>query len=492
MLKLEGISKRFPGVVALDSVSVSLDPGEVVALLGENGAGKSTLMKIIGGVYSPDGGTMSLDGKECRFRSPSDALDHGIRVVFQELSILENLDISENIFLGRELRNGPLLNRKEMQLLSQQFLERVGLKVPPTTLAGKLSIAEKQLVEIAKALSMKVRFLILDEPTSSLTLEESGKLFQIISDLRSSGVGIFYISHRLDEIGKVADRVVGLRDGKNAGALTKEEINHESMVRLMVGRKIAPSITRTGSSEGEVVLEVDSLRTERYPSIPVSFKLQKGEILGLAGLVGAGRSEIARALFGIDRSVGSFILNGAPILIKNPKAAINAGIFLVPEDRRNSGLTTSLSVGENITLPSISGLSQMGLVNQKAARAYATEASTRMNVKTPTIDQLAANLSGGNQQKVVLARWLSKGPTVMIIDEPTRGIDVGSKAEIYTELRKLAESGLAILMISSDMEEILAVSDRIGVMHEGHLRGIINRSDASEESIMNLAVGGVI
>ena len=473
-------------------MDISLAPGEVVALLGENGAGKSTLMKIIGGVYQADAGSLTVDEVSYSFRSPSEALDKGIRVVFQELSVLENLDISENIFLGRELKKGGLVDRKRMRDLTMGYLEKVGLKRSPSTPVAALSIAERQLVEIAKAFSMKVRYLILDEPTSSLTLEESNRLFEIIADLKSEGVGIFYISHRLDEIGVVADRVVGLRDGRNAGALTKEEITHEAMVKLMVGRDIAPSVNSGPSSASEVVLDVKELRTSRYPLIPVSFSIRAGEILGLAGLVGAGRSEVTRALFGIDPCQGSISIQGESLKVKSPKDAINAGMFLVPEDRRNAGLTTTMSVGENIVLPAWKKFSSLGLKKQGSARKYAAEGVEQLNVKTPSIDQIAANLSGGNQQKVVLARWLQMNPKVMIIDEPTRGIDVGSKAEIYTELRRLAAQGLAILMVSSDMEEVLAVSDRVGVMHEGHLSGILVRKDASEEAIMNLAVGGAV
>jgi ribose transport system ATP-binding protein len=490
LLQIHGVSKRFPGVIALDSVDISLASGEVVALLGENGAGKSTLMKIIGGVYQADAGSLIVDDVPCTFRSPSEALDKGIRVVFQELSVLENLDISENIFLGRELRKAGLVDRKKMRELTVGYLEKVGLKRPPSTPVAALSIAERQLVEIAKAFSMKVRYLILDEPTSSLTLEESNRLFEIITDLKKEGVGIFYISHRLDEIGVVADRVVGLRDGKNAGALTKEEITHEAMVKLMVGREIAPSVNAGPAIASEVVLEIKELRTSRYPNIPVSFSIRAGEILGLAGLVGAGRSEVTRALFGIDPAQGTIALKGETLKVRSPRDAINAGMFLVPEDRRNAGLTTTMSVGENIVLPAWNKFSALGLKKQHPARKYATEGVKQLNVKTPSIDQIAANLSGGNQQKVVLARWLQMNPKVMIIDEPTRGIDVGSKAEIYTELRRLAAQGLAILMVSSDMEEVLAVSDRIGVMHEGHLSGILDRKDATEEAIMNLAVGG--
>lgn len=471
---------------------MSLASGEVVALLGENGAGKSTLMKIIGGVYQADAGSLVVDSVSCTFRSPSEALDKGIRVVFQELSVLENLDISENIFLGRELQRAGLVDRRKMRELTAGYLEKVGLKRSPSTLVASLSIAERQLVEIAKAFSMKVRYLILDEPTSSLTLEESTRLFEIIAEFKKDGVGIFYISHRLDEIGVVADRVVGLRDGRNAGSLKKEEISQEAMVKLMVGRDIKPSVS-VGASEGsEVVLEVSELRTARYPASPVSFSIRAGEILGLAGLVGAGRSEVTRALFGIDPCRGHVKLNGETLAVKSPKDAIRAGMFLVPEDRRNTGLTTTLSVGENIVLPAWSKFSLMGLKKIRAARNYAGDGVEQMNVKTPGIDQIVANLSGGNQQKVVLARWLQMNPRVMLIDEPTRGIDVGSKAEIYTELRRLAAQGLAILMVSSDMEEVLAVSDRIGVMHEGRLSGVLDRADATEEAIMNLAVGGAV
>lgn len=471
-------------------MDINLAPGEVVALLGENGAGKSTLMKIIGGVYQPDAGSILVDDKPVTFRSPSEAMDQGIRVVFQELSVLENLDISENIFLGRELKKGPFVDRKRMQELTQGYLEKVGLKRSPSTPVAALSIAERQLVEIAKAFSMKVRYLILDEPTSSLTLEESHRLFDIIAGLKADGVGMFYISHRLDEIGVVADRVVGLRDGKNSGTLAKEEINHAAMVKLMVGRELAPNVHNDSSSAKEVVLDVKDLRTQRYPQSAVSFSVRAGEILGLAGLVGAGRSEITRALFGIDPSDGQVQVAGETIRIKSPKDAISAGMFLVPEDRRNSGLTTSMSVGDNIVLPAWNKFSKFGLKLNRSARTYAEDGVKQLNVKTPSIDQIAANLSGGNQQKVVLARWLGMNPKVMLIDEPTRGIDVGSKAEIYTELRRLASEGLAIVMVSSDMEEVLAVCDRVGVMHEGHLAGILDRKDASEESIMNLAVGG--
>ena len=473
-------------------MDINLAPGEVVALLGENGAGKSTLMKIIGGVYQADAGSLIVEGTPCTFRSPSEALDKGIRVVFQELSVLENLDISENIFLGRELRKSGLVDRKRMCELTVGYLEKVGLKRSPSTPVAALSIAERQLVEIAKAFSMKVRYLILDEPTSSLTLEESNRLFQIIADLKQEGVGIFYISHRLDEVGVVADRVVGLRDGKNAGALAKEEITHEAMVKLMVGRDIAPSVNSGPAASSDVVLEIKDLRTTRYPNIPVSFSIRAGEILGLAGLVGAGRSEVTQALFGIDPCSGTVELKGEKLIIRSPKDAINSGIFLVPEDRRNAGLTTSMSVGENIVLPAWNKFSSAGLKRQSAARKYAQEGVAQLNVKTPSIDQIAANLSGGNQQKVVLARWLQMNPKVMLIDEPTRGIDVGSKAEIYTELRRLASQGLAILMVSSDMEEVLAVSDRVGVMHEGKLTGILDRAQATEEAIMSLAVGGTI
>ena len=489
MLSLRNVTKRFAGVAALDDVSLDLAPGEVVAVIGENGAGKSTLMKIIGGVYTPDGGGMQLDGEQVSFKSPGDALTRGIRVIYQELSVLENLDIAGNVFLGREKRRGYLLDEAAMRDETASILARIGLKLDPTRSVATLSLAERQLVEIARALSMSVRILILDEPTSSLTLDETQNLMRLVEELKSEGVAILYVSHRLDEVKQIADRVVALRDAKNAGNLAREEINHGAMIKMMVGRDLAPSRAAAVGSAGEVRLRLERMRTARYPAESVNLEIRAGEILGMAGLVGAGRSELARAAFGVDRYQGVLEVDGQVIAINVPRDAINAGVYLVPEDRRGTGLTVEMTVRDNITLPDLNELAVSGLVQRQAESAFARTWADRIRVKRPSLETPVVNLSGGNQQKVVLARWLALKPKVLICDEPTRGVDVGAKAEIYAELRVLADAGVAIWMISSDMEEVLAVSDRIAVMHEGRLAGMLDRAAATEESVMRLAVG---
>ncbi|MHB8634877.1 MAG: sugar ABC transporter ATP-binding protein [Fimbriimonadaceae bacterium] len=470
-------------------MSLEVGPGEVVAVIGENGAGKSTLMKIIGGVYAADGGAIELDGAAVVFNSPSDALDRGIRVIYQELSVLDNLDIAANVFLGRERRRGFLLDEAAMRGETTAILARIGLRLDPGRSVATLSLAERQLVEIARALSMSVRILILDEPTSSLTLEETQNLLKLVSELRAEGVAVLYVSHRLDEVRQIADRVVALRDARNAGNLTRNEVDHASMIRLMVGRDLAPNRPAGGETAGAVRLRLDKFRTLRYPAETVDLEVRAGEILGMAGLVGAGRSEMARAVFGIDRSQGDTTIDGSHVEVGVPRDAINAGIYLVPEDRRAAGLTLEMTVRDNITLPELADLSASGLIRRRLEATFASKWCERMRVKTQSIETPVVNLSGGNQQKVVLARWLALSPKVLICDEPTRGVDVGAKAEIYAEMRALADSGVAIWMISSDMEEVLAVSDRIVVMHEGRLAGTLDRDSASEEAVMRLAVG---
>ncbi len=488
MLKLSRITKRFPGVIALQDVDLEASAGEVVAIIGENGAGKSTLMKIIGGVYRPDDGTFELDGEAISLPSPSDALSRGIRVIYQELSTLDNLDIAGNIFLGRERRNGFLLDQAAMVEESRTILARVGLNKDPRTAVATLSIAERQLVEIARALSEEVRILILDEPTSSLTLEETSRLMRLVGELRDQGVCILYISHRLDEVRQIADRVVALRDGRNAGGLDRASITHEAMVRLMVGREIAQR-TRQEAAAGPVRLRLRGFRTSRYPAEAIDLELRSGEIFTLAGLVGAGRTEVARALFGIDRYEGDVELDGKVVQIHDPADAIAVGIYLVSEDRRGLGLTVELGVRDNISLPNLKSFARNGLIDRSQERAYAATGVSKFGVKTASLETPVANLSGGNQQKVVLARWFSMNPQVLIVDEPTRGVDVGARADIYDHLRALAAEGAVILAISSDMEEVLAISDRIGVLHEGKLMGVLAGSEATEEAIMHLAVG---
>ena len=491
ILKMKKISKRFPGVVALDAVDFEVFPGEVVALAGENGAGKSTLMKILGGVYQPDEGEIFVDGKHVFIRGVSDASDGGIGFVHQELNVLDNLTVAENVYLGREPRQfGFLVDRAKINADTKIYLKRLGLNISPKTPLRELSIAQQQMVEIAKALSLNARILIMDEPTSSLTLTETEMLLEVIKDLRASGVSIIYISHRLGEIKEIADRVVVLRDGRNAGNLTFGEINHDAIVKLMVGRDIERFSKPPTAKETAPFAEIRDLRTRRFPNRAISFDVRKGEILGFAGLVGAGRSEAAQAIFGVDAPVsGTISLDGVSIEITSPRDAINSGIYLIPEDRRHSGLILDVPIRENITLAALSRYASAGLINSDAENKTAKEMCAKLNVKTPSVETRAANLSGGNQQKVVLAKWLSLEPRLLIFDEPTRGIDVGAKAEIYALMRSLAENGVAIIMISSDMEEVLGESDRIAVMHEGAITGILEREEASEEAIMKLAVG---
>jgi ribose transport system ATP-binding protein len=493
ILQMRKVEKRFPGVHALKGVDLEVQSGKVVALIGENGAGKSTLMKILGGVHQPDGGEILIDGQAVTIQKVSDATHFGIAFIHQELNVLDNLDVAANVFLGREpTYGGPLrlVNRRKMNKETQTLLNRLGLNISPQTPLIRLSVAQQQLVEIAKALSLNARILIMDEPTSSLSLTESRLLLKVVADLRKQGVGIIYISHRLREVEEIADYVVVMRDGANAGSLTREEISHDRMVTMMVGRDIESFYQQPIGESSPGYFEVDGLRLTRYPNKQVSFSVGKGEILGIAGLVGAGRSEMAQAIFGVDRSIAAKLsLNNQPIRIRSSQDAISKGIYLVPEDRRQVGLITDISIRENLSLPALYRYATAGLMKLERERSGAKESCEQLNVKAHSVEVKAANLSGGNQQKVVLAKWLALNPKVMIFDEPTRGIDVGAKAEIYQLMRKLAESGVAIIMISSDMEEVLHISDRVAVMHEGSISGVLARENCSEENIMQLAVG---
>ena len=493
ILQMRKIEKRFPGVYALKGVDLSVGAGEVVALLGENGAGKSTLMKVLGGVHQPDSGEVLIDGSPVPIHNVSDATRHGIGFIHQELNVLDNLDVAANVFLGREpVRGGPLrlVDTRKMREETRKHLARLGLSVAPDTPLSRLSIAQQQMVEIAKALSLNARILIMDEPSSSLTLSETARLLEVVRDLRAQGVGVIYISHRLGEVHEVADRAVVLRDGANAGELARDEISHDRMVRMMVGRDIESFYQRPEAEAEPDYFEVESLRTSRYPDKRVRLSVGRGEILGVAGLVGAGRSEAAQAIFGVDPSLEDRLRLGKEELsIRSPRDAIRHGIYLIPEDRRNAGLITDMPIRENVTLPGLGRYADAGLISFERESRDAREMCARLKVKAPSVESNAADLSGGNQQKVVLAKWLSLEPKVLIFDEPTRGVDVGAKAEIYELMRKLAESGVAIIMISSDMEEVLNVSDRVAVMHEGAVTGVLGREECSEENIMRLAVG---
>jgi ribose transport system ATP-binding protein len=495
LLQMQGIEKSFPGVKALDKVDLDVYPCEVVALIGENGAGKSTLMNILGGVFQPDAGTIKIGGKTTVVHNVSEAIKLGIGFIHQDLNVLDNLTIAGNVFLGREpLRFGPLklIDNRRIRAQTEPYLKRLGLDLSPDTPLSELPIAHQQMVEIAKALSLNARILIMDEPTSSLTLSETRRLFDVISQLRNDGVSVIYISHRLAEVKECADRVVGLRDGVNAGALRRDQITHDNMVHLMIGRQLEDFYISPSTRVEAGYFRVNNLTTAAYPDCQIDFEAARGEILGFAGLVGAGRSEMTRAIFGVDRPLnGSIHLAGKELQIRSAKDAIENGIYLMPEDRRKSGLVVEMTVRENITLPNLASFAVAGLIKHNQEKNAASDQCKKLKIKTPSSETLVENLSGGNQQKVVLAKWLAFAPKVIIFDEPTRGIDVGAKSEIYHLMRNLADSGVVVIIISSDMEEIIGVSDRIAVMHEGKITGQLKRNKFNEETIMRLAVGHV-
>lgn len=496
-LEVTGARKQFPGVLALDGVSLTLHPGEVLAVVGENGAGKSTLMKIVAGIYKPDAGEVRLDGQAVKFASPAEAINAGVSLIHQELNLAENLTVTDNLFLGREVTTAGglrILNRRAMTARAAELLARVGLAASRAeTRVESLPPGEKQLVEIARALGMDVRVLIMDEPTSSLTQTETERLYQVIDGLKRAGVSVLYISHRLAEVKRCADRVVVLRDGKNAGELEKADITHDNMVRRMVGRDLTqfyPKVHRTGTG-GDAVLSVRNLRFRGGPETPASFEVRAGEILGMAGLVGAGRTELSEAVFGVRPVIaGEMFLRGQPLKVTSPADAIAAGVLLVPEDRRLHGLILPEGVGFNLSLPNLDRLgSRLGLRPRAEAQLHRTWIE-RLRVKTPSAAQPVGLLSGGNQQKVVYGKWLARDPRVLILDEPTRGVDVGAKAEIYALIDELAGRGVAVWMITSDMEELLGMSDRVVVMHEGRIAGELRGDVLTEEAVMRLATGG--
>lgn len=498
LLEARNICKAFPGVQALREVHLHIHAAEVLAVVGENGAGKSTLMNILGGALKPDAGTIRVDGREVDLGGVDDAEREGIALITQELSLADNLDVAGNVFLGREPTwGGPLrlLDRRRLTSETRAVLSRLGWDGPPGTRVADLSPGHRQLVEIARALSLRSRILIMDEPTSSLARHETQQLFRVVRDLKRSGVGILYISHRLHEVMEIADRVVVLRDGRNAGELRQPEIEHDALVGLMVGRN-RKAYFRRSRGAGPIaarapVLRADGLRWGCRRAGPMSFILAEGEIVGMAGLVGAGRTELAEVLFGIRPITGGALyLEGRPIAPRAPSEAIARGLLLVPEDRRSQGLLLPASVRRNIALPNLDRLSRVRLVVGHREAELARNGCRRLGIRTPSPDHPVGLLSGGNQQKVVLAKWLVRTPRVLVLDEPTRGVDVGAKSEIYALMDRLAASGMAILMISSDLEEILGVSDRVLIMHEGTLAGELSGTQVTEDAVMRLAAGG--
>ena len=495
LLELVDIRKTYPAVIALDHVTLTVGRGEVLGLIGENGAGKSTLMKILGGVTAPSSGRIRLAGREFTSLTVQDAISGGIAFVHQELNLFTNLSAAANILIGREpLYGGPLklVDNREMRRRVAPILTRLGADFGPDAMVSELSLAQMQLVEIAKALSLDARLVIMDEPTSSLTLSETEKLLRVIGDLKASGVTVIFISHRLNEVQRCADRVAVLRDGRLVGELEGGDIKPSAMIRLMIGRDLKSLYVPPAAPRDRVVLEIDRVQTRTHPQRRVSLDLHGGEILGLAGLVGSGRTELARAIFGVDTLLGGSIrLMGEDISIRSPRDAIGRGIYLVPEDRKRSSLLLDMSIAENISLPELHKYAH-GLLVRPASEAENAERQRRvLNIRAPNVATPVSSLSGGNQQKVVLAKWLSMQPRAIIFDEPTRGIDVGAKNEIYTLMRRLADSGVAIMMISSDMEEVIGVSDRIAVMHEGAISGFLDRQRFSEANVLHLAVGNL-
>lgn len=491
LLEVRGLTKRFPGVLALNNVDMTLRHGEVLAVIGENGAGKSTLMKILAGVHQPDDGDILLDGDPIRLESTRRATACGIALIHQELNLADNLDVGANIFLGREPNRFGFTDRAAIDSASSALLQRVGLDCSTRTLVRTLSIGRQQLVEIAKALSVDARILIMDEPTSSLSQQEAGNLFAVMRDLRDKGTSIIYISHRLTEVHRVADRVMVLRDGENAGILEHAEIGHDAMVRLMVGRDLSQFYPHAPHKPGQAALVVQDLTVPQQRQHRLTFTVHAGEIVGLAGLVGAGRTELLQSIFGIDPPLsGQISVAGRIIRPRTPRDAIRAGMALVPENRKASGLIQELTVRENISLAALHQNRRAGgFLNSAFERKVADEMIARLSISTTSAAQLTRNLSGGNQQKVVLAKWLALRPRVLLLDEPTRGVDVGSKHEIYAIMEQLAGEGVAILFASSDMEEVLGMSDRVLVMHEGRIAGQLARDALSEQSIMQLATG---
>jgi ribose transport system ATP-binding protein len=497
LLEARGITKMFPGVKALDEVDLTVRRGRLNALLGENGAGKSTLMNVLAGVFPPDEGEIALEGKRVAFRNPRDAQHAGISIIFQELNLIPHLSIAENIFLGREPANAiGLIDYDRMNSEARLLLEQLELIADPRRTVAELRVGAQQVVEIAKALSFNARLVIMDEPTSAITEQEIDVLFRIIRQLKQRGVGIIYITHKLDELDQIADDVTVLRDGRLVGTKPFSEMTRASMVQMMVGRELSELFPKSAATVGEEVLRISGLslrhpeRANDFVFHDVSFSVCRGEVVGLFGLMGAGRTELLQTIFGLHprASSGRVEVDDRPVRIRSPQQAIAAGLALAPEDRKSDGLVMSMTVAENISLCSLDKTERLGLLSPGLESGFVADYVRRMSVKTPSHSQLVRNLSGGNQQKVVLSKWLATGPRVLLLDEPTRGIDIGAKKEVYTIIEELAARGLGVVMVSSELPEILAIADRILVMSEGRLTAEFSRDDATEENILKAAL----
>jgi ribose transport system ATP-binding protein len=490
LLLMRTIMKDFPGVRALDGVTFEVRAGEVHALVGENGAGKSTLMKILSGALPSDSGGISLDGHAVQISSPHRAQELGISMIYQDFNLVPYLSVGENILLGREpLKHGFIVDWRALRAQSQAVLDRLHVSLDVAAPVRALSVAQRQMVEIARAISARAKILIMDEPSSTLTDHELRRLFELVRSLRDAGAGVIYISHRLEEVFEIADRITVLRDGKSIGTHDLADVDRDEVIRMMVGREITEKIPKQPAPIGEEVLRVEGLCGSGVRDI--GFSLRAGEILGLTGLVGAGRTEVARLVFGADAAdSGAIYLSGKPVVIRSPRDAISLGMGFVTEDRQGQGLVLAMNVRENVTLANMDLLAVYGFVRKQAERNSAKQAIGSLRIRTPSAEQLVRNLSGGNQQKVVLARWVLTESKVLIFDEPTRGIDVGAKVEIYQLMNELAARGVGILMISSELPEVLGMSDRVLVMHAGRIVAEFSRNEATQERIMFHATGG--
>lgn len=493
ILEMRGITKRFSGVTALSNVDLKLRKGEVHTLLGENGAGKSTLMKILSGVYTPDGGQIMLKGKEVTIKNPKESQSLGISIIYQELSLCPNMSISENIFANREPMTNIFVNYKDMTKRSREILEYLDVKMEPSTLVQDLSISERQMIEIAKAVAFKADIIIMDEPTSSLSLKESEKLFEIIDKLKKDGVSIIYISHRMDELLKISDNITVMRDGQYIGTVPKKEADIDGLIKMMVGREMTDIYPKKDYvTEDQVILDIKSFEKKGYFE-DINFDLKKGEILGFFGLVGAGRSDVAKAIFGVaSLDKGDMYINGKKVNIKSPQDAIRNKIAFITENRREEGVVLDNDVKVNITMATIKNIiRKTGLIDNKKETEIADKEIKNLRIKTSSSEQMIRNLSGGNQQKVILAKWLETKPDILILDEPTRGIDVGAKHEIYEIMRKLASEGVGIIMISSELSEVLFMSDRLFIMREKKIVKELNPELTNQEEIMRYSTGGI-
>ncbi|AOZ89083.1 D-xylose ABC transporter ATP-binding protein [Bacillus xiamenensis] len=490
-IEMHNIHKAFGKNTVLSGVSFDLVTGEVHALMGENGAGKSTLMNLLTGLYSVDQGTIQIDGKETAFKSPKEAEQHGIAFIHQELNIWPDMTVLENLFIGKEIYTKlGLLDTKKMKALAQAQLDRLSVNLSLDQEAGSCSVGQKQMIEIAKALMTDAKVIIMDEPTAALTDREIDKLFQVIESLKKEGVSIVYISHRMEEIFAICDRITIMRDGKTVDTKAIPDTNFHEVVKKMVGRELTDRYPERTPSKGDVVLEVkQATRKGRFQDI--SFSVRAGEIVGVAGLMGAGRTEMMRSLFGLDSlDQGEIWVHGKKAVIKKPSDAVKLGIGFITEDRKDEGLMLDASIRENISLPNLDSFSPKGLIDKKNEQDFVDLLIKRLTIKTASSDISARSLSGGNQQKVVIAKWIGIQPKVLILDEPTRGVDVGAKREIYQLMNELTDRGVAILMVSSELPEVLGMSDRVLVIHEGTISGELDKTEATQERIMTLATGG--